>query len=95
VKTVLQLAWVLADLVVSILVGAFVLLPFYLARRLLRWYRLPQWKRDAINRESRLATEHGWQQVENLIRTELIIHKLADTPENRVKLNSTRSRRRG
>jgi hypothetical protein len=90
----LQLAWVLARMTAWFLLTFLVVIPFYVARSLFRWWRLPQWKRDAINRESRLATEHGWEQVENVIRAELMAHGLRDTPENRVKLNSTRSRRR-
>jgi hypothetical protein len=93
-KEIGALIWALLQVVGFFLSILLVQLPFYVVRHVMRWYRLPRWKRDAINTESRLATEYGWQQVEALIRAELAMHNLQDTPENRVKLNSTRIRRR-
>lgn len=69
--------------------------PFLVARKIWRWYRLPQHRRDAINANQRVAIEHGWDRVETLVQAELAAHQLLDTPENRVRLNSSRARRKG
>lgn len=69
-------------------------LPFLVARKIWRWYRLPQHRRDAINANEQVAWDHSWEGVETLVRAELIAHGLPDTPANRAKLNSRRIRRR-
>jgi hypothetical protein len=69
-------------------------LPFLIARRIWRWYRLPQHKRDAINANEQVAWDHNWEGVDALVRAELIAHGLPDTPANRAKLSSGKIRRR-
>jgi hypothetical protein len=71
-----------------------VLTPFLVVRKIWRWYRLPQHKRDAINANKAVAWQHNWDGVEALVRAELIAHGLPDTPANRAKLNSGKTRRR-
>lgn len=69
-------------------------LPFLVARRIWRWYQLPQHKRDAINANERVAWEHSWDGVEAIVKAELLMHGLPDTPANRARLNSHKIRRR-
>lgn len=71
-----------------------VLAPLLVLRKIWRWYRLPQHKRDAINANERVAWEHSWDGVEAIIKAELLMHGLPDTPANRAKLNSRKIRRR-
>ena len=73
---------------------AMVWIPFLLLRKVVRWYRLPQHERDVINTESRRKLEADWVQVERVIQAELRAHRLMDTPENRVRINSTMQKRR-
>jgi len=74
---------------------AMVWIPFQMLRKVVRWYRLPQHKRDAINVESRRKLKADWEQVEQVIKAELRAHRLMDTPENRVRINSAMQKRRG
>jgi hypothetical protein len=71
-----------------------VLTPLLVVRKIWRWYRLPQHRRDAINANERVAWDHNWDAVDTLVRAELIAHGLPDTPANRAKLNSRKIRRR-
>jgi|GEM_PF-4650175 len=71
-----------------------VLAPLLVLRKIWRWYRLPQHKRDAINANEQVAWDHNWDAVDTLVRAELIAHGLPDTPANRAKLNSRKIRRR-
>lgn len=73
---------------------AMVRIPLLVLRKVVRWYRLPQHQRDAINVESRRKREADWEQVEQVIQAELRAHRLMDTPENRVRINSTMQKRR-
>lgn len=68
-------------------------IPFLVLRRIYRWYRLPQVQRDAINANRAIAHRYGWQQVETVIKAELLAHGLPDTPANRARLNSGIRRR--
>ena len=68
--------------------------PFLVLRKVVRWYRLPLHQREAINAESRRKLEADWDRVEQIIQAELRAHRLMDTPENRVRINSTMQRRR-
>jgi len=77
-----------------VLWAALVWVPFLVLRKVVRWYRLPQHERDAINAESRRKLEADWEQVEQVIQAELRAHRLMDTPENRVRINSTMQKRR-
>jgi hypothetical protein len=79
----------------QVMFAALVYVPFLVTRKIWRWYRLPQRKRDAINANQRVAIEYGWHQVETLIQAELLAHGLTDTPEHRARLKSTRLRLRG
>jgi hypothetical protein len=74
--------------------AALVWIPFLVLRKVVRWYRLPQHERDAINARSRRKLEADWEHVEQVIQDELRGHRLIDTPENRVRINSTMQKRR-
>lgn len=80
--------------VCQMMFAGLVLVPFLVARKIWRWQRLPQAKRDAINANERVAIDHGWNQVELLVQAELIAHGLPDTPANRARLNAGKVRRR-
>jgi len=72
----------------------YVHVPFLIARKIWRWYRLPLEQRLAIRAKEREQFERSWEEVEAIIRAELIAHGLPDTPANRARLNSTRAWRR-
>jgi hypothetical protein len=73
--------------------GALVLLPFLVLRKVVRWYRLPQHERDAINARERAKRLRDYEQLEAIIQAELRAHRLMDTPENRVRIKSAIQKR--
>ena len=85
----------------SLLVSPFLLLfmfgvelPFLVARKIWRWYRLPLEQRLAIRAKERKEFEQKWEEIEAITKTELLMHGLPDTPANRAILNSGKARRR-
>lgn len=71
-----------------------VLAPLLVVRKIWRWYRLPLEQRLAIRAKEREQFERRWEEVEVILKAELIAHGLPDTPANRARLNSARAWRR-
>lgn len=72
----------------------YVHVPFLVARKIWRWYRLPLDQRLAVRAKEREQFERRWAEVETITTAELIAHGLPNTPANRARLNSSEAMRR-
>lgn len=70
-----------------------VIVPYSVARHLIRWYQLPRWKRESINARARAEVGYTYEKVDAAIRAELLAHGLMDTPANRGRINRSARRR--